>query len=446
MTGPVLARPLEEDWQDALDGVARSRGWPTTRDVARLARRVIELSAAYNDPGRARAAAREAGAARLGFSFPRDVPKGAAAVRELVASGALPLDRTLRVLDLGAGLGATTWGLARALAAAGFAGAIEATWVDADADALELATSILRARGGREGGVELRARTRSGTAAGAAPGRFDVVLVGQLLSELDVASPDDVRRQRHAALLRTLLDERTEERGALVVIEPALRDRARHLHAVRNDLASGGATIFAPCLHAAPCPALAREPDWCHEDLAIDLPEWLVPVARAAGLRREGLTFSYLVLHRGPRRLVDAVVAPAGAARLRVVSGEIRSKGKVEAYTCGELPGPDGPVAARARLMRLDRDRTPGNSAWDGLARGDVLVITPPPELERPRITAASTVAIAVTAARASSDELAKSFTRGASTARPSASSDPSCASAETGLLAVSECGDAESR
>jgi hypothetical protein len=394
----ALVRPLEEDWRDSLDAVARSRSWPTSRDVARLAARVVDLSAAYNDPGRARAPMREAGAARLGFSFARDVPKGAAAVRELVAARAIALDRTLRVLDLGSGLGATTWGFARALAAAGFAGAIEATWVDADAEALELATAILRARGGREGAVTLHARTLAGPATGpfsGASGRFDVILLGQMLSELDVSSPDDVRRQRHAALVGSLLTERTEVEGAVVVIEPALRDRARHLHRVRDELASGGATIFAPCLHASPCPALVRDADWCHEDLSVDLPGWLVPVARAAGLRREGLTFSYVVLHAGGRRWVDAIEAPAGSARLRIVSGAIRTKGKREAFTCGELPGPEGPVAARARLMRLDRDETPGNAAWDGLERGDVVAVAPAPQLSRPRITSTSTVALA---------------------------------------------------
>ncbi len=390
----ALVRPLEDDWRDSLDAVARSRAWPTSRDVARLGARVAELSAAYNDPKRARSGVRESGAARLGFSFARDVPKGAAAVRELVAAGALPLDRTLRVLDLGAGLGATTWGLARALGAAGAPAIIEAIWVDSDSEALELGAAIVKERAGREGPVELRVRTRAGSVGGAAGlGRFDVVLVGQVLSELDVASDDETRRQRHVELLRSLLADRLDEGGALVVVEPALRDRTRHLHRVRDSLASQGATIFAPCLHAGPCPALARDADWCHEDLAVDLPSWLVPVAKAAGLRHEGLTFSYLVLHRGGRRLVDAVAAPPGAARLRVVSEEIRTKGKREAFVCGELAGPNGPVASRVRLMRLDRDANPNNAAWERLRRGDVAVVTPSPELERPRIPATGTVA-----------------------------------------------------
>src|SRR5580700_2681488 len=107
----------------------------------------------------------------------------------------------------------------------------------------------------------------------------------------------------------------------------------RHSHRVRDAVLSTPATappssrspvtVFAPCLHAAPCPALARDSDWCHEDLDVDLPGWLVPVAKAAGLRHEGLTFSYLVLRgaegRGERGgLLDRLAAPLGGARLRV--------------------------------------------------------------------------------------------------------------------------------
>jgi hypothetical protein len=406
----ALVHALEDDWRETLDAVARSRGWPTSRDVAKLAARVGELSAAYNDPARARAAVRDAGAARLGFSFARDVPKGAAAVRELVATGALRLaaDRPLRVLDLGAGLGATTWGLARALEASGAGGTIEATWLDSDAPALELGAAIVRARQEtRESPVTLAVRTRTGPLSLAGGlGRFDVVLVGQLLSELDVALSDDERRDLHAALLRSLVADRIEPGGAVVVIEPALRDRTRHLHRVRDAVLSTPATappssrspvtVFAPCLHAAPCPALARDTDWCHEDLAVDLPPWLGPVARGAGLRVEGLTFSYLVLRQGGVRLVDAIRAPSGAARLRVVSDEFRTKGKREAFVCGDVAGPSGPVAARARLMRLDRDANPGNAAWEGLGRGDLLVVAPAPAVERPRVGSLTTVQLGI--------------------------------------------------
>ena len=105
-----------------------------------LAERVARLSRAYNDPKLAGLAheSDDELSARLGFSFARDVPKAAGAVRELIATGALtlPVGAPLTVLDVGAGLGATTWGVARALAAAGESGKIEATLVDSSARAL----------------------------------------------------------------------------------------------------------------------------------------------------------------------------------------------------------------------------------------------------------------------------------------------------------------------
>jgi hypothetical protein len=369
MLGGALVRPLEEEWQGIVDGVARARGWPGSGDPARLGALVAELSEAYNQAG---VAGKDALAARLGFSFARDVPKAAGAVRELIAAGglAMPADRPLRVLDLGAGLGATTWGVAGALEAAGARGTIEATWVDDDPDALDVGQSLLRAAGPRAVAVEAHA-VRDRSAAGSS-GPYDLVLLGQVLSEMDRALEPAARVARHAALLLELARGALGRGGSLVVVEPALRDRSRHLHAVRDAVlaAPQAPTLFAPCLHAAACPALLAAGDWCHEDLPVDLPGWLVPVARAAGLRWQGLTFSYLVL-----RTDGLTLRGASGASLRVVSAAIVTKGKREAFLCGA----SGTGAARVCVRRLDRDAAPDNAAWDDVCRGELLVIDPPP-------------------------------------------------------------------
>lgn len=396
MLGRELAVPLEGDWQDTLDRVARSRGWPTSREVPRLAAKVAELSEAYNDPDRARAAAKDAGAARLGFAFARDVPKGAGAVRELVVVGALRVapEAPLRLLDVGAGLGAMTWGVVRALEAAGATGRVEATWVDADALALDVGAAVVAARTTRNKSsdalLELRVRRlRRPLESLGDLGAFDLVVLGNVLSELDVGLDADERVSRHVALVRGLLDRHVGPAGSLVIVEPALRARSRHLHAIRDACAALGATVFAPCLHAAPCPALARESDWCHEDLPVDLPPWLVPVARAAGLRREGLSFSYVVLRKDSRSLAAvAGEASPGSTRLRVVSGPMPTKGKREAYLCGAFA--DG--VGRARGVRLDRDASAANAAWATVERGDVLSIDPAPKLDRARVGAQTSV------------------------------------------------------
>jgi len=392
--GLGLVRPLEEDWREAIDAVARRRNWPTTRDVARLGACVDALSAAYNDPGRARAPMAEAGPGRLGFAFARDVPKGAAAVRELVATGALRPQAPLRLLDIGAGLGAMTWGLVRALEASGARAGVDATWADVDAQAMAVGHALVDERAGRVPAA-LRVRTIAAPVDALPAGVFDVILLGNVLSELDVGTEAGERVERHAGLLRSLLDRALDARGSLVVVEPALRDRARHLHRVRDRVSALGATIFAPCLHSDPCPALARDSDWCHEDLPVDLPEWLVPVARAAGLRRQGLTFSYTVLRKDGLRVVDSVPDGPGAARLRVVSDAIATKGKLEAFVCGAVGAGDGVPATRARLTRLQRDATAANAAWGRSRRGDLIAVDPAPAPERPRVGRETTVSIA---------------------------------------------------
>jgi SAM-dependent methyltransferase len=377
-----LALPLDEAFRDVLNAEALRRKWPTTADVDRLAQRVRALSEAYNSPESAPSRGPESLAARLLFSFPRDVPKGAAAVRELVSRRALriPEGRALRILDVGAGLGAMTRGVVRALAAAGERGIVAIDALDDDKEALDLAAAIARARP-TEGEVSLELRRVLAPAEPplAAAGSYDLVVFGQVLSELG-DTQRQARLERHVRLIHAGLD-RMAEGGAIVIVEPALRERTRALHALRDALcAQEGAlvSVIAPCVHNAPCPVLRTEGDWCHEDLDVDLPAWLVPVARAAGLRFQGLTFSYLVLGESKR----ARGRPNGA--LRVVSSPIVSKGKRELFLCGPF---DDSVPERRRVMRLSRHESPANAAWDDAVKGDEVVVLPPLSAQRPRVT-----------------------------------------------------------
>lgn len=368
MSGHDLVRPLEDAWQSVLDGVLAKIGAPKTTDVARLAPKLAELSRAYNE-GAAGADKKPVPLeARVAFSFARDVPKGAAAVRELVAAGLIDLAAPLRILDVGAGLGAMTWGVVRALEASGAKGRVEALLVDSDARALEVATKI--AAVAPRGSIDVAITTRTQRVGGKLP-EADLVIVGQVLSELDTELDPTARIEKHAAFVSDLLRDSVAGGGALVIVEPALRDRTRHLHAVRDRLLGKGATVFAPCLHAELCPALAKEDDWCHEDVAVDLPPWLVPLARAAGLRFQGLTFSHLVLRKDEGRLVTRL--REGGLRLRVVSDVMRTKGKTEIFACTS-------AGQRLRLRRLERDEKVSPSGWEELHRGDVLTVTPSPE------------------------------------------------------------------
>lgn len=397
MSGSVPA-PLEPEWAAVLVDVARELKLAALDDP-RLPQHVSAMAAVYNDDRmEGLRSSRDQLAARLSFWFPRDVPKVAGAVREMIATGRLSLEhapkKELRVLDVGAGLGASHRGLMRALAAHGQAGALDVLAVDDDRKALEVAAALARRRP-REQGVELKLKTDERTVTelcGRPPrGRFDVILFGQVLSELDLEK-GAARVEHHAEQLAGLVRSSLEPDGLLLLVEPALRTRSRHLQRLRAALLTRQLHVLAPCLHEGRCPLLGREGDWCHEDLPVDLPEFLTPIAKKAGLRWEGLTFSYLVVAlRGPG-LVDALamVRP----RERAVSAVLQTKGKRELILCGDplrsaaeddLLGPHG-----ARVGRLDRAASPKNEAFEQAARGDLFTLGPLDE--KLRLSADSTI------------------------------------------------------
>jgi SAM-dependent methyltransferase len=391
----AVIAPLEPAFQSLLDELARARGWPTTRDVARLGAAVAQLSAVYNSPDKraVEASSPDALAARLLFSFPRDVPKSAAALREVVASGRLRAraDRPLRVLDLGCGLGATTWGLARLLAPVH----LSCTWIERDMGALQLASALAERAQEQKVAPGVRLDFVGKNTFDVTTFRpdfggktYDVILAGQVLSELDRKLEPEARIEAHAERLAGWMRALAPD-GLLVVVEPALRERTRHLHAVRDRLlaTTPDAHVVYPCLHDEPCPALWNEREWCHEDLPIDLPEWLEPVARAAGLRWQGLGFAPLVLERASR-------ADLRSREVRVVSDALDSKGQREAFVCGpiQVAGEEADptaatagaaVARRVRVAQMERDAGPASVAWDALFRFDRLRFDPPLSITR---------------------------------------------------------------
>lgn len=362
-------RPLEAAWQSVLEGALGRAVAPRS-----LAVMVERLSARYRGEAVTLAHADEM-AARALFWTPRDLPKVHRAVGELSFARALPA-RPLRVLDLGAGLGATSLGLLRALPAG--VTVAELTAVDRDPRALEILARVMERAAGAgliPAGVVPRTLTRDLSVEGwdEGLGVFDVILAGLSLVELARAgagSGDEVARgaviaERVRAMLPHLADD-----GALILLEPGNRHETRALHHARAGLLEAGVTVFSPCLTPGPCPMLAGDRDWCHEDLPeLSLPDWLVPIAKLAGLRWQGLTWSYLVLRRDGATLARALHAE-GRRALRVVSNPLCTKGKTETWLCGEGVA-EGPL----RVMELARDaRRTAHPTLDQLHRGDLLL------------------------------------------------------------------------
>ena len=353
--GVELGRRLRLDtaWRDRLDAIAAARKLPRSGDIGRLAPALREVSDFYNAGDFRFAWTADRMAARLHFFLPRDQAKVAGALRDI----ALPPQwrgegPPLELLDVGAGLGASSLGAVLALRAAGVSREVRLTLREPDAAALSVAFEVLAAL------PNVHIRIDDGTALHPDLVLFALVLVEVAGGRLEVAG-DEACASMVAAAARGLAPG-----GRVVVVEPALLTSTRRLMRVRDRLAAGGAHIVAPCPHSAGCAMLAHPRDWCHDDLDVDLPSWLHPLARAAGLRWQGLTFARVVL------AAEAVTRPP----LRVVAPPRDSRGRKERQLCGEFA--DG---SRLRWVdRLDKHASPANAPFAELRRGDALTLDPP--------------------------------------------------------------------
>lgn len=316
-------------------------------------------------------------AARAVFFTIADAMKLAVPLGELGGRGAIPARRPLRVVDLGAGCGAMSLGLVAALAAEPGAGPDEAarslsiSLIDRDPAALAIANAAIRDFAARRG-VAVTLTVRAGDAASAPLGEADLVVMGSLLNEL---APD-----RALAIVERTLGALDPD-GAVIIIEPALRDTSRVLHELRDAVVGRGlGHVFAPCTRrGAPCTALADPSDWCHEDRPLRLPPRTAELARLTHLRDSGMKFSYLVLRARPLDLVD----PTGEA-WRVVGVPRPEKGKLEVIGCGER--------GRFPIRLLRRHRSAANRPVERAERGDVLVVDAAPGEQRIELEETTTV------------------------------------------------------
>ncbi len=193
--------------------------------------------------------------------------------------------------------------------------------------------------------------------------RFDLVVAAHVLNELEPERWSADRPHRLARVVQEWGDALLAEGGTMIIVEPALRETSRVLLGVRDLLvASGGLRVVAPCFFTGPCPALARERDWCHDAVgAVD--------------------FSYLVL-----RAAGAAEDAGDPALFRIVSDPMVEKGRLRLFGCG--------AGGRHALVRLNRHESDQNRPLAELSRGDVARIAKVAfASDGLRITAETTVA-----------------------------------------------------
>jgi ribosomal protein RSM22 (predicted rRNA methylase) len=284
-------------------------------------------------------------AAYLAYFF----PASAAQVVRVLADVTPPPGPALRVLDVGAGPGPA--GMAAALWLRSFGRRVEVDALEAAPAALETAKRLWAPEWGT-------LRTRIWRAGEPLPtGPYDLVVASHVVNEL--FDGDGAAAAKRVAFVQSLAGLLSPS-GRLVLVEPALRETGRGLLVIRDALVAGGLTVLAPCLHQGACPALERPRDWCHADRPWEAPAMVRDVAESAGLSRDSLKHTAVVLTPEPR--------PAPRPGLfRVVSAPLPEKGKQRVFGCGE--------AGRVALVRLDKAASEANASFVSLERGDLVRI-----------------------------------------------------------------------
>lgn len=282
--------------------------------------------------------------------------------------------RRLRVLDLGAGPGTALLGLCdwvRRMPEPSRPATLDLAAADQCRENLEDAEWLLRAlaadpkvpplrfQGFRTDLVADRAGLLPMATVG---GRYDLVVAANVLCELDREPAERV--DRALRLVATVAAEALDPAGAILLLEPGLKETARDLHRLRDRILSEreapriGLRVHAPCLHEEPCPALATSRDWCFAALPWSPTAAVAEIDRRTGLDKRSLKFAYLLLSPLP-----PPATPPG--RWRLVSDVRDLKGERRLYLCGE-----GRWIVLADLKRHRRA-----DAFSDLLRGDLLEV-----------------------------------------------------------------------
>ncbi|MFA4874384.1 MAG: small ribosomal subunit Rsm22 family protein [bacterium] len=292
------------------------------------------------------------------FLIPNAV-KVAHALLQLDLPGLLLNKPRLKVLDLGAGPGTATLATAIALSRLRKNPSAEFLAVDRSRAALDLAGRLFKRVHAKGQVLETRAAPIEATGSLPAIGsrRFDLILAANVVNELASVEPP-------YRMLRLLFENYLNSDGAVVIIDPALRETSRSLMQLRDRLlADGVARVHAPCLHQGPCPMLAANArDWCHFYIDWERPKLIERIDALANMDRRHLKMSYLIL----RHCEEAVGRGARNDTWRAVSSPIVSKGKRELWLCGS----NGELR---RVRRTDRDASDANRDFDSVKRGDVV-------------------------------------------------------------------------
>lgn len=275
------------------------------------------------------------------FFFPQTYVRTRLALEESRAGGRWmpPAGRPLRILDLGAGLGAGLLAAAHHLSGQ----ELELHALDHSAGSLATLREIFQHQH-----LNVLARAAHLLHPLPADETWDLVLCSFALNEAVAGERDaDI-----AAWARRLIHQ-LNPGGLLLILEPALDDAAVRLETLRDVVAAEGhGCIIAPCLHHAACPLRREGRVYCHEVRRWTMPDSVAYLNRHLFRDLQVLKFCFLAIAQQPRP--EAAPDPA---RARLVAPLDVQNGKTVTRGCAADGQAHGYEVLHRHLSRAERDQ-----------------------------------------------------------------------------------------
>jgi ribosomal protein RSM22 (predicted rRNA methylase) len=230
---------------------------------------------------------------------------------------------TLRMLDLGCGTGAASWGLLEYLDTYSHSITdLEITFADHIKENLDICRRFVSGydEKPRTNFVHVDLNNAADVTAKFKDMKFDLIIMMNTLNELE--SNSEALR-----LLNSIVDDDT----AILIIEPASKNESRRLLSIRDEAVKSELTVYSPCTHQMNCPALTKEDDWCFNEVSWERPEFIRYIDDEVGNVRLSLKYSYIILTKNGATLHQNLTLPVAS---RIVSEVFHEKGRTRAVIC----------------------------------------------------------------------------------------------------------------
>lgn len=267
---------------------------------------------------------------------------------------------TLRILDIGCGTGAATWGLLHYLSTHEHSiKKVEITFADYIKENLDICKKLFALQ---QVEFEMNADyhqidIKDDRVAKKVfdQAKYDLIIMMNTLNEL----PEEGDEERINTFTSLLSDD-----GSLLIIEPASKSESRRLLSFRDTAIWKKMTVYSPCTHQMNCPALIKADDWCFNEVRWERPEFIRYIDDEVGNVRLSLKYGYIILTKNGATLHGNLGLPVAS---RIVSEVFVEKGRTRALICDEN--------GRGEHILNKRDKSLNNKVFIDTERFDLLAL-----------------------------------------------------------------------